>query len=104
MIVIGMQEAAFLERKTSSSVDNDGGGGGGDGTPPLMGESNATDNDLSSSSIGPLLKFPIIDGVSSEIKRGGEKSRAKVTTTVGRASLMLRSLGLTSNSPTVYQR
>jgi hypothetical protein len=101
IIVIGMQEAAFLERKTSSSVDNDGGGGGGSGTP-LMGESNAVDTDLSPSSIGPF-KFPIIDGIS-EINREGKKNMAKVTTTVSKASLMLRSLGLTSHSPTVYQR
>ena len=98
IIVIGMQEAAFLERKTSSA-DNDG-GGGGSGMP--LGESNTTDTDLSSSSIGPF-KFPIIDGVS-EIKREGKKNKAKVTTTVSKASLMLRSLGLTSHSPTVYQR
>jgi hypothetical protein len=102
IIVIGMQEAAFLERKTSSSVDNDGGGGGGVGGMPLMGESNAADTDLSPPSIGPL-KFPIIDGIS-EINREGKKNMAKVTTTVSKASLMLRSLGLTSHSPTVYQR
>ena len=102
IIVIGMQEAAFLERKTSSSVDNDGGGGGGGGGMPLMGESNAADTDLSPPSIGPL-KFPIIDGIS-EINREGKKNMAKVTTTVSKASLMLRSLGLTSHSPTVYQR
>ena len=102
IIVIGMQEAAFLERKTSSSVGNDGGGGGGGGGTPLMGESNAVDTDLSPSSIGPF-KFPIIDGIS-EINREGKKNMAKVTTTVSKASLMLRSLGLTSHSPTVYQR
>jgi hypothetical protein len=67
-----------------------------------MGESNAVDTDLSPSSIGPF-KFPIIDGIS-EINREGKKNRAKVTTTVSKASLMLRSLGLTSHSPTVYQR
>jgi hypothetical protein len=84
MIVIGMQEAAFL------ATDD---GGGKSGTP--LGEST-TDPDIPSSSVVSS-NFPIIDGVS-EIKREGKRHKKKV-------SLMLRSLGLKGHSsPTVYKR
>jgi hypothetical protein len=106
IIVIGMQEAAFLEKATKES----GGGEGGtsDGVVQLVQslpsdiEPSSRLNSSPSSKIVGAISTPFISSVQSMsngvgmIGREGNRRRNK-------AALMLRSLGLTSRS-TVYKR